>query len=247
VHAGLRRDLGNGEGVDAFVHQQTKGRLKHGCADAGAAAAKPARLRGRPPARTGSVLPPRLPRSPSHANRSNAKQLALEAAVCMIASRGLLTQVFMRLTSARAGMTMLNRRRFLRDGAVGVASPLLATGCGEPFRRRSTTVAPATRRHVIRPQINPALEAHGSLFERRIEKVGDNVYVAIGWSICNTIMVVGDRGVIIVDTGNEIQSAREVATEFRRITDKPVRAVIYTCFHSDHINGVKGHVTEGDV
>jgi alkyl sulfatase BDS1-like metallo-beta-lactamase superfamily hydrolase len=144
-------------------------------------------------------------------------------------------------------MTMLNRRRFLRDGAVGVASPLLATGCGEPFRRRSVTVAPATRRHAIRPQINPALEAHGSIFERRIEKVGDNVYVAIGWSICNTIMVVGDRGVIIVDTGNEVQSAREVATEFRKITDKPVQAVIYTCFHSDHINGVKGHVSADDV
>ena len=60
-------------------------------------------------------------------------------------------------------------------------------------------------------------------------------------------MVVGDDGVIIVDTGDGVQWAREVAAEFRAITDKPVRAVIYTCFHIDHIFGVKAFATADDV
>ena len=147
---------------------------------------------------------------------------------------------------------MMNRRRFLYYGTAGVASPLLALGCGSQRRGLpATAVAPAaasaTTPFAVTPGINPDLKAHGAIFERKIYKVGDNIYVAVGWSICNTIMVVGDHGVIIVDTGAEVQSAREVATEFRKITDKPVQAIIYTCFHSDHISGVKGHASADDV
>jgi len=114
-----------------------------------------------------------------------------------------------------------------------------------------TTTAPvdvgASPPFTVTPGIHPELKAHGAIFERKIHKVGDNIYVAVGWSICNTIMVIGEDGVIIVDTGVEVQSAREVAAEFRKITDKPVRAIVYTCFHADHINGVKGHVSADDV
>jgi len=99
----------------------------------------------------------------------------------------------------------------------------------------------------VRPDINPDLRAHGAIFERRIHRVGDNVYSAVGWSGCNSIMVVGNDGVIIVDTGDGVQWAREVAAEFRTITDKPVRAVIYTCFHVDHIRGVQAFATADDV
>ncbi len=60
-------------------------------------------------------------------------------------------------------------------------------------------------------------------------------------------MVVGDDGVIIVDTGPDLGAAREVASQFRKITDKPVRAVIYTAFHVDHINGVKAFASAEDV
>ena len=33
--------------------------------------------------------------------------------------------------------------------------------------------------------------------------------------------------------------AREVLTEFRRITTKPIRGIILTHFHFDHINGLE--------
>lgn len=97
------------------------------------------------------------------------------------------------------------------------------------------------------PTIHPDLSNHGAIFERKIYQVGDNVYSAVGWANGATVMVVGDDGVIIVDTGPDIQAAREVAAEFRKITDKPVRAVIYTAFHVDHINGVKAYASAEDV
>ncbi|MGG2362296.1 MBL fold metallo-hydrolase, partial [Salmonella enterica] len=35
--------------------------------------------------------------------------------------------------------------------------------------------------------------------------------------------------------------------EFRKITDKPVKAIVYTHHHVDHINGAKAFATEDDV
>jgi len=133
---------------------------------------------------------------------------------------------------------MLKRHGFL----CGVAGTLAALPAAAP----ADDAAPKLGEPVT-PDINPDLKAHGAIFERRVHKVGDHVYSAVGWSGCNAIMVVGHDGVIIVDTGDNLLAAREVATEFRKITDKPVRAVIYTCFHIDHISGVKGFVTAEDV
>jgi alkyl sulfatase BDS1-like metallo-beta-lactamase superfamily hydrolase len=105
----------------------------------------------------------------------------------------------------------------------------------------------AGKSYDVRPSIHPDLKAHGAIFERKIHKIGDNVYSAVGWMDGNCVMVVGDDGVIIVDTGPDLASANEVAAEFRKITDKPVRAVIYTAFHADHINGVKAFASAESV
>src|SRR5262245_27423037 len=150
-----------------------------------------------------------------------------------------------------------NRRDCLQGAAgagallLGLPAAALAGDCPAPdeTRQRAAAVAAAAanNKYDVTPGINPDLKAHGAIIERKIHKVGDNVYSAVGWAGCNSIMVVGGDGVIIVDTGDNIQAAREVAAEFRKITDKPVRAVIYTCFHIDHISGVKGFVSAEDV
>src|SRR5882762_1629259 len=74
--------------------------------------------------------------------------------------------------------------------------------------------AATTASRGVTPGVNPELRAQGAIFERKIHRKGDNVYSAVGWSGCNTIMVVGNDGVIIVDTGDGVQWAREVAAEF---------------------------------
>jgi len=139
---------------------------------------------------------------------------------------------------------MFGKRWFFRDDAAKPLPPRPTAATGHPFDQPMGNAA-ASRQ--VTPCIDPDLEAHGAIFERKIHRIGDNVYSAVGWSGCNSIMVVGDDGVIIVDTGDAVQWAREVAAEFRKITDKPVRAVVYTCFHLDHINGVKAFASVDDV
>ena len=98
------------------------------------------------------------------------------------------------------------------------------------------------------PQAGSAeLEAHSAEFERGVVQVTEGVYVAIGYALANTIMIEGDDGVIIVDTTESMEAARRVKAEFDKITNKPVKAIIYTHNHTDHIFGAKAFAPNGGV
>ncbi|MBI9085132.1 MAG: MBL fold metallo-hydrolase [Desulfobacterales bacterium] len=84
---------------------------------------------------------------------------------------------------------------------------------------------------------NRDLVQHSKIFAKGVEKVSDNIHVAIGYGISNSIMIEGDDGVIIVDTMTTREEAAEVLAEFRTISDKPVMAIIYTHSHPDHVFG----------
>jgi len=89
---------------------------------------------------------------------------------------------------------------------------------------------------------NKALAEHSKIFKKGVEKVGSNIFAAIGYGIANSIMIEGDDGVIIVDTMTTMEEAAEVLAEFRKITPKPVKAIIYTHSHPDHVFGAEAFV-----
>lgn len=53
----------------------------------------------------------------------------------------------------------------------------------------------------------------------------------------NSLAVVGDDGVLVVDTGNFPTLARRMIEEIRKRTDRPVRYVVHTHWHPDHFMG----------
>lgn len=76
-------------------------------------------------------------------------------------------------------------------------------------------------------------------FPKGITKIGDNVYffLAYGGSTCT--LVVGEKSCVLVDTLNGIAPAKEAYEEVRKITDKPIKHIIYTHQHTDHTSGAK--------
>jgi alkyl sulfatase BDS1-like metallo-beta-lactamase superfamily hydrolase len=97
------------------------------------------------------------------------------------------------------------------------------------------------------PTIPVRMTEHSKKMEQRVYKVADNVYSAVGFALANSIMIVGRDGIIIVDTTESVDSAKAILVEFRKITDKPVKAVVYTHNHTDHTMGVKAFASEDDV
>ncbi len=97
------------------------------------------------------------------------------------------------------------------------------------------------------PTVHPRMTEHSRKMVQQVYKVTDNVYSAVGFGGANSVMIVGRDGIIIVDTMESVDAAKGVLAEFRKITDKPVKAIVYTHNHSDHTMGVKAFTTEEDV
>jgi len=84
---------------------------------------------------------------------------------------------------------------------------------------------------------DPGLTAASISFPREVIEVTSGVHVAVGFGLANSILLEGTDGVVIVDTMESAEAARPVHEAFGRISDKPVRAIIYTHSHADHVFG----------
>ncbi len=84
---------------------------------------------------------------------------------------------------------------------------------------------------------NPELVAQCQQFQKQVIELAPGVYGAIGFSASNVYMLIGTDGLVIVDTTESTRAAENVLIEFRKITDKPVKTIIFTHSHRDHISG----------
>jgi len=91
------------------------------------------------------------------------------------------------------------------------------------------------------------LKKHSNEFNKKeILKIDDNVYVAIGYGLANSIMIVGDTGVIIIDTLESVEVAREVKAAFSEISSKPIVGIVLTHFHADHSSGTQAFLDDAE-
>jgi glyoxylase-like metal-dependent hydrolase (beta-lactamase superfamily II) len=74
-----------------------------------------------------------------------------------------------------------------------------------------------------------------------LTEVGANVWAAIGGpnpaTASNAGFVIGDDGVVVIDTFASAAGAKQLLAEIRRRTKLPVRFVVNTHHHLDHVAG----------
>jgi cyclase len=118
-----------------------------------------------------------------------------------------------------------------------------ATVCyAEPPGHNSNVIRLATASYSAAGVLpSPAMEAiPGNSYE--LKQLAPGVYAAIrrvtaGSADGNSMFIINDSDVIVVDTGGYRADARQVIAEIKKLTDKPVRYVINTHSHGDHISG----------
>ena len=75
----------------------------------------------------------------------------------------------------------------------------------------------------------------------QLQKIGNGVWAAIvndeGLAGGNAGFVIGDDGVLVIDTFQDPRPAKTLLAEIRKLTPLPIRFVVNTHYHLDHVNG----------
>ncbi len=80
----------------------------------------------------------------------------------------------------------------------------------------------------------------------RIVKIADNVYTSVNHSVSTISMIEGENAIVIVDAGFDVDDCKMAFDEFRKITQKPVAAIVYTHGHPDHTMGTPAFLESGN-
>ncbi len=110
------------------------------------------------------------------------------------------------------------------------------------FLTMSIVVSPANS-HAHKAMAPTQDEARKAQDAFEVQKVADGVYAAIRkeplglWFEANNVFIINNDDVIVVDSNISIASTKDIIAALRKLTSKPVRYVINTHWHEDHIIG----------
>ena len=85
------------------------------------------------------------------------------------------------------------------------------------------------------------VSASAAVPDFQLQKIGDGIWAAIvndeGLAGGNAGFVIGDDGVAVIDTFQDPRPAKALLGEIRKLTPLPIRFVVNTHYHLDHVNG----------
>ena len=86
-------------------------------------------------------------------------------------------------------------------------------------------------------------DARGTARNFEVQKIAEGVYAVVRKDLpglmvdANNVFIINEEDVVVVDSNGAPSITREVLAALRKLTDKPVRYVVNTHYHDDHIRG----------
>ena len=78
---------------------------------------------------------------------------------------------------------------------------------------------------------------NNSQCSKSVINLAPGIWTAVGYAASNVHMIEGKNSITIIDTTESTKAAENILSEFRKLTDKPIRKIIYSHSHRDHISG----------
>ena len=94
------------------------------------------------------------------------------------------------------------------------------------------------------PNQNEDLKYLAQDFREKIYTPHENIKVAVGYGLANSILVLGNTQSLVVDTMGGIETASRVINDLNIPSNKPVTTLAYTHFHADHTLGAQAFVDQ---
>ncbi len=69
-------------------------------------------------------------------------------------------------------------------------------------------------------------------------EISDNLYVISNTNGGNVAFLVTKKGIVVVDAGGTPKAGERIISIIKSVSDKPIKYLILTHFHGDHINGI---------
>ena len=116
---------------------------------------------------------------------------------------------------------------------------ILLSSCAD-----NTNNSEQNKEEVSVPNQNEDLKYLAQDFREKIYTPHENIKVAVGYGLANSILVLGNSQSLVVDTMGGIETASRVITDLNIPSDKPVTSLAYTHFHADHTLGAQAFVDQ---
>lgn len=116
---------------------------------------------------------------------------------------------------------------------------LLAACPDEPPKPPGPLDGPSDAERAIRAH------AEAQFGEAEVRTVAPGVHVAIGFGLANAILLEGEGGAVVVDTLGTLDSAARAKAALRNESEAPIRALVLTHNHADHVFGAQAFL-EGE-
>ncbi len=124
----------------------------------------------------------------------------------------------------------------------GLSCPVLAAETS-PYMGGDVDLTKAPNGAIVRQEV---LETNTKIMylEPTTEKLADGVWCIGGYSLANTTVIEAEDGLIVYDTGDTKEEAEHIRDAIKKISDKPVKVIIYS--HSHYALGAGALVDNPD-